>query len=517
MGQRHTVDYRHVTPTSVTEAVYTALAEVDALVEAVIEDRDRTYHATLGRLEAAGILLDDVTGRAAFLGHVHPDADVRDAGHTAEERIEKSRVSIRDSADVAAAIRRHAATPAAQELTGDRRVVLERWARDIRRAGHDLPAAAHAEVQRLRMRIVELEVAFARNVEAERPSVEITPDELGTLPSALAERVDRDADGRLVLPFDLSTVAAFLEDAPIRALRERIERRWLSWAAEANRPVLEEILAARRRAAALLGYRSWAAYRTETRMAGDAESVDRLIAMVAGPLRELARSELAEMAEHLRADEPGTDPPTVQDWDWRYYDAVRRRELGVDPRLLSEHLPLDGVLSGLFGLVEDVFGVRVTEVDDANGWHADVRRFVLSDRTSDAILGEFLFDPYPRDGKDPGAFAWPLLSGRRGADGVWIPAVVALVTNVTPPASTAPSLLRHSEVETIFHEFGHVLDGILTRFDRPWFAWDWLPLDWAEAPSQILEHWTWDPTVLRRFARHHRTGGGPQRRAGHLL
>src|SRR5918999_6586099 len=91
MGQRHTVDYRHVTPTSVTEAVYTALAEVDALVEAVIEDRDRTYHATLGRLEAAGILLGDVTGRAAFLGHVHPDADVRDAGHTAEERGEEPR------------------------------------------------------------------------------------------------------------------------------------------------------------------------------------------------------------------------------------------------------------------------------------------------------------------------------------------------------------------------------------------------------------------------------------------
>ena len=206
----------------------------------------------------------------------------------------------------------------------------------------------------------------------------------------------------------------------------------------------------------------------------------------------------------LHAD--GHDGP-VTIWDWRYYDeALRRSEYGLDQNQVAEYFPLEPVVDGMFELTGEVFGLDYRLVEDARAWHPDVRLYEIRDRSSGDLLAHFYADLHPREGKFGHAAAFPLVVAHRDADGRRVTPVTAIVANFTPPSKDRPSLLKHSEVETLFHEFGHVLHMSLSQATYVRFSAADTEWDFVEAPSQIMEHWTWEPSVLERFARHYRTG-----------
>jgi len=153
-----------------------------------------------------------------------------------------------------------------------------------------------------------------------------------------------------------------------------------------------------------------------------------------------------------------------------------------------------------------VFGLEYRRMDETHAWHDSVRLYEIRDRSSGDLLAHFYTDLFPRDGKFGHAAAFPLVIGHRDADGDYVAPVSAIVANFTPPSGDTPSLLRHGEVETLFHEFGHILHMSLTRAEFARFSGAETEWDFVEAPSQIMEHWVWDPSVLARFARHHATG-----------
>jgi len=196
----------------------------------------------------------------------------------------------------------------------------------------------------------------------------------------------------------------------------------------------------------------------------------------------------------------------VRSWDWRWCDTHRRTTaFAVDPDELRAHLPLDAVLDGLLALTARVLGLRYETVAASEAWHPEVRGLRVLDAASGEVLGDVLLDLHPRDGKYGHAAAFPLVPSRRLPDGTRRLPLTAIVANLPAPAADGPALLRHDDVVTLFHEFGHVLHGTLgrTRFTRHHGETEW---DFVEAPSQILEHWAWQPDVLARFARHHVTG-----------
>ena len=184
---------------------------------------------------------------------------------------------------------------------------------------------------------------------------------------------------------------------------------------------------------------------------------------------------------------------------------LRKTEYGVDPHEVAAYFPLDGVLEGMFQLTGDVFGLAYEEVE-VPVWHEDVVAYEISDRRDGTPLALFYMDLFPREGKFSHAAAFPLVPGRRLPDGSYQRPVSAIVANFTKPGEDRPSLLQHTEVETLFHEFGHILHQTLTRTELATFSGTNTERDFVEAPSQIMEHWTWKPEVLARFARHHRTG-----------
>ncbi len=502
-------DYTAVTTVSVASETDAAITSADALVDAAAASVDTpTFDDTLGSLELAMAAVADAYGRGAFMAQVHPDEAVRDAGQEAEERINKWRVALAFRDDIYQAVRAYAATDDAKRLSGERARLLAHWLRDFRRAGHELEPEQRAELERLRNRLVEIEIAFQRNVNEYEDWIEVSREQLAGLPDDFVERLKPgQAPGTYRVSLDYPEINPFLEQVRDRSLREVLSRKSWNKAVEANRALLTEALELRQRVAELLGHPTWAHHAMEVKMAGGPDRVRAFYDELVPPLRAAAEREMAEMRRLLEED---GEQGSIQAWDWLYYDTRQsREEYGVDQNQVSEYLPLDGVLDGMFAITGDVFGLDYRRVADARAWHPSVQLYEIRDRDSGELLAHFYADLFPREGKYGHAAAFPLVMGHRRADGSYAKPVNAIVANFTPPSGDRPALLRHGqhgEVETLFHEFGHILHMSLTTAEFVRFSGAETEWDFVEAPSQIMEHWVWEPEVMQRFARHYRTG-----------
>jgi thimet oligopeptidase len=466
---------------------------------------ERTFENTMLPLDLISDILAKATTRYVFMGYVHPEKDVRSAAKAAEERMGNFGVEMVFRDDLNAAVQEYAATEEAQGLEGERARFLEFGLRDLRQAGHELAPEARARVKEMTQRLVELGVRFQENIDEWEDHILVTRDELEGLPPAFAESLETDEEtGRLKVTLAYPHMIPFVENAKRRDLREEISFKFNTQAVEANRKILEEAIELRHQIAQEFGVPSWAHHRLEERMAKDPERVSAFYDDLVPPLTRQGETDIAEMAELLSTD---TGDTQVQPWDWRYYDTQQRRtNFGVDPFEVAEYFPLDSVLKGMFDLVQETFGLEFREVPDPDVWHPDARLFAIHDAETGEELAHFYLDLFPREGKYGHAAEFPMILSRRLEDGSYQNPVCAMVANFTKPTASAPSLLQHGEVETLFHEFGHVLHQNLGRTELARFSGTSVERDFVEAPSQIMQHWVWRADVLRRFARHHETG-----------
>ncbi|HJU80342.1 MAG TPA: M3 family metallopeptidase [Acidimicrobiia bacterium] len=498
-------DYTRVTASGITEDLDAALSEADRLVAGVVDPKtEPTYDGILSPLNEVEDLLVRTYGRTAFMGYVHTDKEVRDAGNAAEERIQKWAVELVFRPDFYRAIKSFSESPEAAGLTGERRRMLEFLLRDLRKAGHELDDDSRAEVKKLTERLVELGVLFQRNIDEHQDHLLVTRDDLEGMPESYIEGLEAgDTEGTLKVTMAYPDVVPFMENSPRRDLREELSRKFNSRAVEPNRPLLEEAIAARQRIAEVFSQPSWAHHQLEEKMAKNPEAVRSFYAALLPGLSEIGQTELGKLTEMLRAD--GFEGE-LQSYDFRYYDTqLRRRDYGVDPTEVAAHFPLQQVLDGMLGLTGEVFGLRYRKIDRPS-WHRDVLAYAIDDANTGAEVAHFFMDLFPREGKFSHAAAFPLIPGRRLDDGSYQKPLAAIVANFTKPGAERPSLLQHQEVETFFHEFGHILHQTLTQAELTKFSGTSTEGDFVEAPSQIMENWTWQPEVLARFARHYQTG-----------
>ncbi len=498
-------DYRNVDPTAVRRMTAIAISDADAHVASAIEAADSrpTYATVLQPLEEAATVIADVYGRGAFMARVHPDEDVRAAAIDEEERLTKWGTDLVFRSDLNEAIKRYAETDDAAALDGPHRRLLDHWLRDLRRAGHDLPVDVRAELQELRLRLIEVEVAFGRNLDAWEDGLDLARDELDGLPDAFVEGLrPGSSPGTHRVSMEYPEYTPFMQQARRRDLRHRLLHKFWNRAAEDNRPLLEEAVAIRRTIADILGHDSWAHHAMELKMAGHPDAVDELYSSIVPALEVKAAAELESLQAVAETD--GVAP--IETWDWAFYHELQKRqEFGVDANEVAEYFPLEQTIQGMFDITAEVFGLEYREVAPTNAWHTDVALYAIHNRGEDEALAYFYADLFPRDGKYGHAAAFPIVYGRSLSDGSYRLPVAAIVANFTKPTVERPSLLRHSEAVTLFHEFGHILHFCLTTVPLVRFAGFDTEWDFVEAPSQIMEHWMWTEPVLQRFARHHQS------------
>lgn len=509
-GDATPFDYAAVGAADVRDGVDGAIRRVERIVGDLssVADGARSFANTLQPLEEIDNLLGEAGGRYAFLAQVSPDEAVRSQAHASEQQLDTFATTLGFREEIYAALKAFAGSAEAESLDAVAARLLERQLRDFRRNGMDLEPDRRAQVQASQERLVALGVQFRRQIDEYEDALLLTREQLAGLPDSYIERLrseERDGRTRYRVSLDYPELFPFLESADDPALREALFRKNHNKAAGQNVAVLEEALALRDEIATTLGYRAWSDYTLEIRMAKTPQAALDFLADLEGKVRRKAAADMGTLTASQR--EHGGDGETLAIWDWRYEtQRVLREQHQVDPFEVAEYFPLEAVLEGLFDAYQRLVGVQFVPRESLTAWHADVRYFDIVDQRADDVVGHFYMDLHPRPDKFGHAAAFTLRGGRALPEGGYQAPVSAIVANFTKPAPNSPSLLRHSEVVTLFHEFGHILHQTLTRSRYLRFSGTRVERDFVEAPSQMLEHWCWAPEVLRGFARHHRSG-----------
>ncbi len=498
--------YLELTPDAIRLGVDTAIEQAEEVLENLINVSDeRSFENTMRPLDRIADIISHADNDFYFMGYVHPDKDVRTASKESEEKITKwaSDIFFRD--DLNAAIQDYASTEEAAGLEGEHARLLEHVLRDLRRAGHELDPATRERVKNLTQREIELGVRFQQNIDEWEDWILADRDDLEGMPDSWIDGLDVDEEtGKYKVTIAYPHLIPFLENSPRRDLREQLRFKFNSVAVQENRKILEEAIELRQEIAEAFGQPTWAHHRLELRMAKTPERVSQMYEQLRDPLVAKGLEEKAAVSTLLQAD---TDDSEVQGWDWAYYDTQQRKtEYGVDNFEVAKYFPLQQVLDGMFELTSEMFGITFEEITGFDTWHDDVKLYAMHEADTGEEIARFYLDLFPREGKYGHAAEFPLIRSRLLEDGTYQNPSCAMVANFTKPTKDQPSLLQHGEVETLFHEFGHVLHQNLGRTELARFSGTSTERDFVEAPSQIMEHWTWRPDVLKRFARHFETG-----------
>ncbi len=367
-------------------------------------------------------------------------------------------------------------------------------------AGKTRMRAVNAELSRLGVQFGDLLLKATKDFQL----VVTKPEDLAGLPEGLKAAAAQAAAkagkaGAWVFTLDGPSLWPFLQYAENRELRRQLYTGYLercNGGAQDTRAIASRIAALRVEKAKLLGYGSWADFILEENMAKSAKGVYGLLDQLWKPALEVARKDRAELQALLEKELPGEK---LQAWDWRFYEEkVRKARFSLDEEALKPYFPLDQVRKGAFEVAHRLYGITFTELKNVPTYHPEVKVFEVKEKDGRS-LGLFYVDYHPRAGKRGGAWCGRLRSGYGS-----VKPIVTNVCNFTRPTGDAPALLTPDEVETLFHEFGHALHGFF--YSGHYKSLASTPRDFVELPSQIMEHWTMEPEVLKLYAKHYKTG-----------
>lgn len=381
------------------------------------------------------------------------------------------------------------------------------------RNGANLGEEEQAELRRINEALSKATMNFARNVRNDNNKFLLVIDrreDLAGLPeavvaSAAAEAEGRDMAGKWVFTLDKPSLFPFLQYSERRDLREKLYKGYLNKAnygdGNDNKALINEIVNLRLRKAKLLGYESHAAYVLDQNMAKTDSAVYAMLDGLWTPALKLAKQELKEMKAIKAAEGQGDD---FESWDWWYYaEKLRKQKYDLDENEIRPYLALDNVRRGAFMVIDSLYGITFREIPDAPKYVEDNKVYEVIDKDG-SHLGVLYMDFHPRAGKKVGAWCTRFRSQRYDENGRRVAPVSSVVYNFSKPAGDTPALLTLDEVNTLFHELGHAIHGLVSDVKLPGLAR--VSRDFVELPSQVMENWATQPKVLKMYAKHYRTG-----------
>ena len=494
------------TPQAVESTTKDAIAKANKALDQIgAQDLSKvTFKSTV-------VALDDLTyqaglaaNKATIIKETNTNPAMRSAAENAVKAFQEWAVGIDYREDVYKAIKAFADTH--PKLSGEDEKLLNETLRDYRRAGLDLPPERRKEVEQLRKELSKLGTDFDTNIVKASAPVMFTKADLDGLPdSFFASPGIRTGDDAYTVmanvTWQFNTVE---ENAKSEATRKQLYLIRETLAKDANVPVLNQMLAFRNKIALRLGYKSWDDFQTEVKMAKTGANAEKYINDLVTGIQPKFESEVTEL-QRLKAADTNDPGATIEVWDWRYYSNQRNKQkYAVDKEALRAYFPFQKVLDGMFNIYQSIFGLKFEKISAPYKWIDDLELYVVTDSATGEPLGMFYLDMFPREGKFNHFAQFDIISGKLLPDGKYQRPTVALLCNFPPATADKPSLLTHSDVETLFHEFGHALHSIVTRAKYGRFAGTHVPGDFVEAPSQMLQNWVWDKKVLDTFAADYR-------------
>jgi len=515
VGIQFRIPFDHIRAEHVRPAAAELLAGARARLNGIAaEPGPRNFANTMQALDEMSEPLDFAMAIVRHLESVATYPELRAEFNAVQPEVSAFYSSIPLQERLWTALKDYAATQEGRLLTGEKRRFLTKTMDAFRRHGADLDPAGKKRLEEIDVELTQITTKFAENVLDATNAWELLVTEeaqlAGLPPTAVASAREsaarKNLDGwRFTLHApDYFAVMTYLDDA---AVRRRMYEAYAVRGAENgtdNRPLIVRILELRREKARLLGFADFADLVLEDRMAHSGAHALRFLEDLKAKTERRFQEENLDLLQFRRGLE-GPGAPELAPWDVAYYAEKQRAALyDFDEEALRPYFPVERVVSGLWDLVNRLYGIRVEKEPDVPAWDPAVCYYNVFDENG-GFIGGFYADWFPRENKRGGAWMEAFITGGPAPDG-FHPHLGLICGNLTPPVGGKPALLTHREVETIFHEFGHLLHHLLSTVEIRGLAGTSVAWDFVELPSQIMENWCWEREALDLFARHWETG-----------
>ncbi|MDH6313132.1 peptidyl-dipeptidase Dcp [Parabacteroides sp. PFB2-10] len=490
------------------------MEEEMAEVEAICNNKEEpTFENTIVALDQSGKLSNKVSAVFSGQNSANTNDEMQALSREMSPLFSKHSDDIRLNPVLFARVKAVYDKKEQLNLNKEQAKLLEETYKGFVRGGANLPADKQAKLRELNSEISMLQLTFGQNMLQETNDFQLIvekEEDLSGLPESLianAAAVAKAAgmEGKWIFTLQNPSVMPFLQYADNRELREKIFKGYIMRGnnnnGADNKKVVAELVAKRLEKAKLMGYDTYAAFVLEERMSKNAESVYALLDEIWPPALAKAKEELNDIKAEIRKEGKSFEP---EGWDWRYYfEKAKKAKFDLDENEVRPYLKLENVRDGAFWVANKLYGITFTQLDNMPLPHPDAQVFECKEKDG-TLLGLLYMDFFPRASKRGGAWCGGYRSQTYDEAGKRVVPIVTNVCNFSQPAAGQPALLSADEAETLFHEFGHALHSLFR--DVHYYGISGVPRDFVELPSQIMEHWVFEPEVLKQYAKHYETG-----------
>ena len=493
------------TPQEISALEQRAAEELDINLNflATIPADKRDFTNTVRALEDAYTSYWFVPKNLSLLSYFHQNADVREAAANLEAKGVDKKLSVFARKDVYKALKEYADTK--PQLNHEDARLLAKWLERFERAGMALSekdAEAYAKLNTERLNKI---TQYNVNLNNYKDELVVAREELDGLGETYINRLERTKDGKYIVTLKYPDYNPFMSSAKSEKARKSLQEKFARRGGKENVKLLEDTVELRRKQAALLGFKRYPDYVLPVRMAKNYETLEAFLKNLQKEVTPLAQADIQAYLK-LKEETTGQKADEMTAWDLPYWsNQYKKKYYQVDDDKIKEYFPTDKVISGMFEVFGKLFGVTFTKADLPT-WHPDVIVYQIKDKKTGELISNFYLDLFPRDGKYTHAATWSFVDRFELPDGQMQTPSVVIAANFTPAGNGVPSLLEHSEVETLFHEFGHVLQMSMATSKYATLTGDNVAWDYIEAHSQLLENWAWQPQVLKKISAHYKTG-----------
>ena len=491
------------------EGMKQQMKEIDDIVN---NSEAPTFENTIEAYEYSGSLLDKVAGVFFNLSECENSDEMEAIAEEVTPLLSAHSDNIALNAKLFERIKTVYDQRESLNLNPEQARLLEETYKGFVRSGANVPADKQARFRELNEQIASLALRFAQNVLKATNAYQLVLDEapagLGADQIAAAKETadaDEATKGKLVFKLNLPSWEPFMQNCSDRELRKQM---WDAYTQRCNggefdnTKIIDTLVNLRLERANILGYRTHADYVLENCLAKTPAAVDNCLMQIWTPALAKAKKECAEYQKMIQADEKGAK---LEPWDWRYYsEKLRKEKYDLEDEVVRPYFSLDNVREGAFATANKLYGITFRENDTLPTYNKEAHVYEVIDNGQ--VIGILYMDFHPRASKRSGAWMTEFRGQKVDRDGKNVIPIIQVVCNFTKPTADKPSLLNFDESETLFHEFGHALHGLLSKCHYPSLAGTNVPRDFVELPSQIMENWCRNPQVMKTYAKHYKTG-----------
>jgi thimet oligopeptidase len=498
------IDFAAITVADIHEGTEATKAKVNQMLAeyVAIPNDKRTFENTIVALDNIDDEINSINGIVGIISNASPDSVLRAVAREKDVEISEIYTELYLNEDLYKAVKAYSLLPEAKALTGWKAKILNNLVRDFEMNGFALSPEKREELKTKMNELSEIQNAFAMNIAKYQDFLYLEEKDMEGL-SEDYKKARLQPDGKYKIGMSYPDTGPFFRNAKSSEARKQLLFKYNNRAADTNNEVLKQMIAKRTEIANLLGFKTYAEYALVTKMATEPKVVWDFLNALQEKVKPKGEADLQELLAYQKEIGMG-DGKTIEPWDRGYVrDQLLINKYNVDVEMVRPYFPMDQVKKGLFSITQSLFNLEYKLVPDASVWHEDVEAYDVYDGSK--LIGRFYLDLFPRENKYTHAACFPIVIGRNTPTEFQRP-TSALLCNFTPPTEDKPSLLTHDEVETFFHEFGHVLHSLLTEAELGSQSGFMVARDFVEAPSQIFENWVWDYEALSMFAKHYETG-----------